>query len=166
LLVEDKPGVMSRIMDAFRRRLINVDTITVGKSETESLSRIVITMKCEDEVAEKIVKQLRKMIDVVQAERLNTDSSVLRELALIKVRTKNLDERSEVLQLVNIFRAQVVDVTTDTLVIQIVGNVRKINAFLEILKKFEVLEIARTGIVAISRGSKRISPENGAFLKI
>ena len=166
MLVEDKPGVMSRIMDAFRRRLINVDTITVGKSETESLSRIVITMKCEDEVAEKIVKQLRKMIDVVQAERLNTDSSVLRELALIKVRTKNLDERSEVLQLVNIFRAQVVDVTTDTLVIQIVGNVRKINAFLEILKKFEVLEIARTGIVAISRGSKRISPENGAFLKI
>ena len=166
MLVEDKPGVMSRIMDAFRRRLINVDTITVGKSETESLSRIVITMKCEDEVAEKIVKQLRKMIDVVQAERLNTDSSVLRELVLIKVRTKNLDERSEVLQLVNIFRAQVVDVTTDTLVIQIVGNVRKINAFLEILKKFEVLEIARTGIVAISRGSKRISPENGAFLKI
>lgn len=153
-------------MDAFRRRLINVDTITVGESETRGLSRIVITMKCEEEIAEKIVKQLRKMIDVIQAQRLDIESSVLRELALIKVKTRNLDERSEILQLVNIFRAQVVDVTTNTLIIQIVGNVKKINAFLEILKKFEVLEIARTGIVAISRGLKCLSSKNGAIIKI
>jgi len=157
---------MSRVMDAFRRRLINVDTITVGESETRGLSRIVITMKCEEEIAEKIVKQLRKMIDVIQAQRLDIESSVLRELALIKVKTRNLDERSEILQLVNIFRAQVVDVTTNTLIIQIVGNVKKINAFLEILKKFEVLEIARTGIVAISRGLKCLSSKNGAIIKI
>lgn len=160
LIVEDKPGVMSRVADVFRRRLINIDTITVGKTRINGLSRIVITLRSEDQLVNQVVKHLRNMIDVVEAEELEVDESVLRELALIKVEAEDSQSRLELLQLVNIFRAQVVDVSNSTLTIQIVGGSQKINAFLKLAQRFKVLEIARTGIVALTRGSKTLLPES------
>lgn len=153
MLVEDKPGVMSRVAETFRRRSINIDTITVGKSEKEGLSRIIVTLRQNAETVDLVVRLLKKMIDVVEIKELDLSTSILRELVLIKVKAKDRDERSEVLQLVNIFRGQVVDVAEDSMVVQITGAPSKTDAFIELLKRFEILEITRTGIVALERGA-------------
>jgi acetolactate synthase-1/3 small subunit len=159
MLVEDKPGVMSRVAETFRRRSINIDTITVGKSEREGLSRIIITLRQNAETVDLVVRLLKKMIDVVEIKELDLSTSILRELVLIKVKAKDRDERSEVLQLVNIFRGQVVDVAEDSMVVQITGAPSKTNAFIELLKRFEILEITRTGIVALERGASFYADE-------
>jgi acetolactate synthase-1/3 small subunit len=159
MLVEDKPGVMSRVAETFRRRSINIDTITVGKSEREGLSRIIVTLRQNAETVDLVVRLLKKMIDVVEIKELDLSTSILRELVLIKVKAKDRDERSEVLQLVNIFRGQVVDVAEDSMVVQITGAPSKTNAFIELLKRFEILEITRTGIVALERGASFYADE-------
>jgi len=160
MLVEDKPGVMSRVAETFRRRSINIDTITVGKSEREGLSRIIVTLRQNAETVDLVVRLLKKMIDVVEIKELDLSTSILRELVLIKVKAKDRDERSEVLQLVNIFRGQVVDVAEDSMVVQITGAPSKTNAFIELLKRFEILEITRTGIVALERGASFYADED------
>lgn len=153
MLVEDKPGVMSRVAETFRRRSINIDTITVGKSEREGLSRIIVTLRQNAETVDLVIRLLKKMIDIVEVKKLDLSTSILRELVLIKVKAKDHDERSEVLQLVNIFRGQVVDVAEGSMVVQITGAPSKTGAFIELLKRFGVLEITRTGIVALERGA-------------
>ena len=158
ILVEDKPGVMSRIADIFRRQLVNIDTITVGRTEMPGVSRITITLS--DAVSElityKIAKKIEKTIDVIKVDILDPKNSVLRELALVKVRTEGFERRNEVLQLVEIFRANVVDVSPVTLTIQVVGDVDKIEAFLELISRYEIVELCRTGVVAIARGEEGI----------
>ena len=160
MVVEDKPGVMTRIADMFRRKLVNIDTITVGKTRVPGLSRIVITLECDDNFARYVVRLLRKTVDVLHVEELDPANSILRELALVKVEVTDTQERLELLQLVNIFRGGIVDVSEKTITAQVVGAPSKVEAFIRLCRRFNISEIARTGVVAMSRGPKTMLPES------
>ncbi len=152
-LVEDEPGVMQRISGMFTRRHFNIDTISVGHTEKEGISRITITFRGDEKKAEQIVKQLNKIIEVVKVMRMGRES-ILRELALVKVNTPDENTRREVVQYANIFRAKVVDVSKDSMIIEVTGNGNKIDAFLNLINPFGIKELAITGVTAMGRGSK------------
>ncbi len=155
-LVEDRPGVLQRISCLFRKRNFNIDTITVGKSEIDGISRMTITLKADERTLNQVIKQLEKLIDVIRVEELHTENIVERELALIKIKTSNIQERDEVIQYANIFRAKIVDVSKNSLIIEITGTPDKIDAFINLVKN-KILELARTGIVAMKRGNNETS---------
>jgi len=167
MIVEDKPGVMTRIADMFRRKLVNIDTITVGKTRVPGLSRIVITLECDEDFARYVVKLLRKTVDVLYVEELQPSKSILRELALVKVEVDETQEKLELLQLVNIFRGGIVDVSESTITAQVVGDPSKVDAFIKLCRRFKIIELARTGIVAMSRGPETLLPDELAekFMK-
>ena len=150
-LVENRPGVLQKIAGLFTRRDFNIEGITVGKSETEGLARMVITVRADDKILEQVTKQLNKLVDVIKIKDI-TKNAVKRELCLIKVSTNSELERAEVLQYSNIFRAQIIDVSEETLIVEITGDGDKINAFISLLEPFGIRKIARTGIAAMSRG--------------
>ena len=150
-LVENKPGVLQKVSGLFTRRDFNIDSITVGESEVDGLARMIITVKAEDAVLEQVTKQLNKLVDVIKIKDI-TKNAVKRELCLIKVSTTSEIERSEVLQYSNIFRAQIIDVSEETLIVEITGDGDKINAFISLLEPFGIRKITRTGITAMSRG--------------
>lgn len=150
-LVENRPGVLQKIAGLFTRRDFNIEGITVGKSETEGLARMVITVRADDKILEQVTKQLNKLVDVIKIKDI-TKNAVKRELCLIKVSTTSEIERSEVLQYSNIFRAQIIDVSEETLIVEITGDGDKINAFISLLEPFGIRKITRTGITAMSRG--------------
>lgn len=150
-LVQDKPGVLSRVASLFRRRGFNIESIAVGASEEPQLSRMTIVVLGDTQDVEQVRKQLDKLIDVVKVSHIPEDSSVARELALIKVRTTPAS-RSEVIQIVHIFRANIVDVAPDSLVVEVTGDADKISSLLTLLGDFGVKEVARTGRVAMTRG--------------
>jgi acetolactate synthase-1/3 small subunit len=152
-LVEDEPGVMQRISGMFTRRHFNIDTISVGHTEKKGLSRMTITFWGDDKKAEQIVKQLNKIIEVVKVTRMENDA-IHRELALIKLNTPDENSRREVVQYVNIFRAKIVDVGKDSMIVEVTGNGSKIDAFVKLVNPFGVRELAITGVTAMSRGSK------------
>ena len=135
----------------FTRRDFNIDSITVGESEIDGLARMVITVKAEDVVLEQVTKQLNKLVDVIKIKDI-TQNSVKRELCLIKVNIPNEKVRAEIIQYVNIFRANIVDVTEETLIIEITGDIDKINAFISLLKGYGIKRISRTGLTAMARG--------------
>lgn len=154
-LVVNQPGVMIRVAGLFSRRGYNIESIAVGRSEDPALSRIIIVVDAEDDqVVEQIEKQLYKLIDVVKVNDLPTEESVERELALIKVNAGS-QNRSEVLQIVNIFRAKIVDVSSRAVVIEITGGADKVEALIALLKPFGIREIVRTGQIAILRSNRR-----------
>ena len=154
-LVVNQPGVMSRVAGLFSRRGYNIESIAVGRSEDPALSRIIIVVDTEDDrVVEQIEKQLYKLIDVVKVNDLPTEESVERELALIKVNAGS-HNRSEVLQIVDIFRAKIVDVSSRAVVIEITGGADKVEALIALLKPFGIREIVRTGQIAILRSNHR-----------
>ena len=150
-LVENKPGVLQKVAGMFNRRGFNIDGITVGVSEVEGLSRMVITVHADRKGLEQVTKQLNKLVDVIKIKDI-TKNAVKRELCLIKVSTNSELERAEVLQYSNIFRAQIIDVSEETLIVEITGDGDKINAFISLLEPFGIRKIARTGIAAMSRG--------------
>ena len=150
-LVENRPGVLQKIAGLFTRRDFNIEGITVGKSETEGLARMVITVRADDKILEQVTKQLNKLVDVIKIKDI-TKNAVKRELCLIKVSTNSELERAEVLQYSNIFRAQIIDVSEETLIVEITGDGDKINAFISLLEPFGIRKITRTGITAMSRG--------------
>ena len=152
-LVEDEPGVMQRISGMFTRRHFNIDTISVGHTEKEGLSRITITFLGDDKKAEQIIKQLNKIIEVVKVTRMESDS-IQRELALIKISTPDENARREIVQYANIFRAKIVDVGKDSMIVEVTGNGSKVDAFVKLVNPFGVKELAITGVTAMSRGSK------------
>ncbi len=154
-LVEDKPGVMQRISGLFRRRNFNIDSITVGRSEKEGISRMTLVVKGDEKIVEQVVKQLNKLIEVVKVSRVDEKESVVRELALIKVSTKTDKERAEIVQFTNIFRGGIVDVSRDSLIVEITGSSSKIDAFIDLVKSYGIIELARTGLTAMVRGSKK-----------
>ena len=156
LLVEDKPGLLTRVAGLFARRGFNIESLAVGASEIEGLSRITVVVDVEELPLEQVTKQLNKLINVIKIVELDPATSVGREHMLIKVRVDNTT-RSQILEAVTLFRARVVDVATDALVIEATGDSGKIQALLRILEPYGIKEIAQSGLLAIGRGSKSIT---------
>ena len=149
--MRDKPGVLNRVSGMLRRRNFNIDSLQVGHSETPGISRMTFVVDGNAHMVDQVIKQLRKVIDVTRVEDISEKPSVVRELALIRVQT-NRENRSEIMQLVNIYRAEIVDVALDSLVVQIVGAEDRVDALIELLANFGIVEMVRTGRVAIVRG--------------
>ncbi|QEO15667.1 acetolactate synthase small subunit [Agromyces intestinalis] len=156
LLVEDKPGLLTRVAGLFSRRGFNIESLAVGHSEIEGLSRITVVVDVDELPLEQVTKQLNKLINVIKIVELDTTQSVQREHLLIKVRVDNTT-RSQVIEAVNLFRARVVDVSTDALVIEVTGDSGKAQAFLRVLEPYGIKEIAQSGLLAIGRGGKSIT---------
>jgi acetolactate synthase-1/3 small subunit len=156
LLVEDKPGLLTRVAGLFARRGFNIESLAVGKSEIPGLSRITVVVDVEELPLEQVTKQLNKLVNVLKIVELDPSQSVLREHLLIKVRVDNTT-RSQIIEAVTLFRARVVDVATDALVIETTGDSGKIQAFLRILEPYGIKEIAQSGLLAIGRGPKSIT---------
>ena len=156
LLVEDKPGLLTRVAGLFARRGFNIRSLAVGTTEVEGLSRITVVVEVEGLPLEQITKQLNKLINVLKIVELDPSSSVQREHLLVKVRVDN-STRSQILEAATLFRARVVDVATDALVIEVTGDTAKVEALLRVLEPYGVKEIAQSGLLAIGRGSKSIS---------
>ncbi|GBD22552.1 Acetolactate synthase small subunit [bacterium HR29] len=152
-IVEDKPGVLMRVASLFRRRGFNIESLTVGPTEAQGLSRMTIVVDGESAPVEQVEKQLYKLIDVVKVSDLSNEEMVARELALIKVRCNNLN-RHEILDIAQVFRADVVDIATNSLILQVVGDEDKINGLIKMCEPYGIRELARTGRVAMVRGPK------------
>ncbi len=150
--VQDKPGVLNRVTSMFRRRGFNIASLAVGHSEAPNLSRMTFVVNGDDHTVEQVTKQLRKLIDVVKVTDISRENQVSRELALIKVRT-TASTRGEIIQAVDIFRANIVDVSQESLVIEVTGDEDKIESLLNLLKPFGIREVMRTGVVAMVRGA-------------
>jgi acetolactate synthase-1/3 small subunit len=159
-IVEDKPGVLNRIASLFRRRGFNIDSIAVGHSEVAHLSRVTIVVNGSNAMVEQVRKQLDKLIDVVRVSDITANDITIRELALIKVKAASAS-RSEIIEIADIFRANIVDVASDSLTIEITGDEDKINSILKLLKGFGIKEIARTGRIAMVRGTLGSVPGEG-----
>ncbi len=151
-LVEDKPGVLTRMASLFRRRGFNIESIAVGHSELPNLSRMTIVVNGTASILEQVRKQLSKGVNVVKVVDVTDDNITVRELALIKVRA-NSSTRSEIIEIADIFRASIVDVAADSLTIEITGDEDKVDSLLNLLRGFGVKEVARTGCIAMLRGS-------------
>ena len=156
LLVEDKPGLLTRVAGLFARRGFNITSLAVGTTEVEGLSRITVVVEVSGLPLEQITKQLNKLINVLKIVELDSSQAVEREHMLVKVRVDN-STRSQVLEAVNLFRARVVDVAPDSLVIEVTGDTAKVEALLRVLEPYGIKEIAQSGLLAIGRGSKSIS---------
>jgi acetolactate synthase-1/3 small subunit len=155
VLVEDKPGVLARVASLFSRRGFNIQSLAVGATEQKHLSRMTIVVEVEDFPLEQVTKQLNKLINVIKIVEQDEAQSVSRELALIKVRT-DATTRSQVIEAVNLFRAKVVDVSTESLTIEATGTPEKLEAFLRVLEPYGIREIVQSGIVSLSRGPRGI----------
>ncbi|AJW78463.1 MULTISPECIES: acetolactate synthase small subunit [Clavibacter] len=156
LLVEDKPGLLTRVAGLFARRGFNIESLAVGASEIEGLSRITVVVDVEALPLEQVTKQLNKLINVIKIVELDPGQAVEREHLLVKVRVDNTT-RSQVLEAVNLFRARVVDVATDALIIEVTGDSGKVQALLRVLEPFGIKELAQSGLLAMGRGSKSIT---------
>ncbi len=155
-LVENKPGVLHSVANMFRRRDFNIESITVGPTEQQDLSRMTITVNGDEKTLEQVVKQMSKLIDVVKVSRLEPENIVTRELALIKVNIPDNKSRSDVINCVEVFRGRVVDVSPESLTMEITGTPDKIDAFLNLMRTYGIMELARTGLTALSRGISSI----------
>lgn len=150
-LVEDRPGVLNRVSSLFRRRNFNIESIAVGHTEQPNLSRMTIIVEGDDAKVEQVRKQLDKVIDVVKIVDITSDDKVARELALVKVKA-TASTRNEIIQIVDIFRANIVDVSSDSLMVEVTGDEDKVNSLLDLLRGFGIREIARAGRIALTRG--------------
>ena len=150
-LVEDRPGVLQKVAGLFNRRGFNIDSVTVGNSEIEGYSRMIFTVHADEKGLEQVTKQLNKLVDVIKIKDI-TQNSVQRELCLIKVNIPNETARSEIMQYANIFRANIIDVTEETLIIEVTGDKDKVNALISLLKSYGIKKISRTGSTAMARG--------------
>jgi len=155
VLVQNKPGVLARTAGLFSRRGYNIESLTVGVTENEAVSRMTIVVTGDDTVVEQVTKQLNKLIEVIKVSDLTKESYVDRELVLIKV-TADSSNRAEIMQIVNIFRARIVDVAPKSLIIEVTGDEGKLDALVSMLKQFGIKEIVRTGTLALGRGPKVI----------
>ena len=155
-IVEHKPGVLYNVSNLFRCRGFNIDSISVGAAEEVGLARMTIMVKGDDRTIEQVTKQLNKLIDVIKVTRLDPENIVTRVLALIKVNATNTKARSDIINYADIFRARVVDVSSESLMMELTGTSDKIDAFITLMKPFGVREVARTGITSLSRGSKSV----------
>ena len=155
--VENKPGVLTRVASLFRRRAFNIDSLTVGRTEKPEVSRMTITVDADYDQARRIEANLYKLVNVLLVENITNEAAIVRDLAMIKIAAKH-EARSHVLELASVFRARVVDVSPESLTIEITGAEDKIDGLLDVLRPYGVLEMVRTGIVAMRRGSKSSTP--------
>ena len=153
-LVENKAGVMHRIAGLFSRRGFNIESIAVGTTENENISRMTIIVPGDDRVLEQVEKQLNKQVDVIKVSDLNRDTSVVRELCLVKVNSQTEQQKILLMNYAEIFRANIVDVNTNSLTLEVTGDQQKINALIDLLRPHGIREMARTGTVAMARGPK------------
>jgi acetolactate synthase-1/3 small subunit len=156
VLVEDKPGVLARISGLWSRRGFNIESLAVGRTEQPGISRMTVVVDVEDMPLEQVTKQLNKLINVIKIVELEPSSSVQRELLLVKVKA-DLQTRSHILETAQLFRAKVVDVSTDAVTIEATGNVDKLTALLRVLEPFGIKELVQSGVVAVGRGSRSIT---------
>ncbi|HIM62050.1 MAG TPA: acetolactate synthase small subunit [Dehalococcoidia bacterium] len=150
-LVEDKPGVLTKVASMFRRRGFNIASLAVGNSEQPGLSRMTFVVNGDEYTVGQVVKQLDKLIEVIEVADITSERIVTRELALLKIKTTPMN-RGEIIQIVNLFRANIIDVGSDSMVIEITGEEDKINALHNLLAAFGIIEMLRTGLVAMVRG--------------
>ncbi|HHX66139.1 MAG TPA: acetolactate synthase small subunit [Chloroflexi bacterium] len=151
VLMEDRPGVLSHVTSLFRRRNYNIESLTVGHSETPGISRMTVVVHGDDAVVEQVIKQLYKLINVTKVSDITDDAAVIRELAMIKIHATS-STRGEVKQLVDIFRAQIIDVSHESMTVEITGTEDKVDSLIEILRPFGIKELTRTGRIAMVRG--------------
>jgi acetolactate synthase I/III small subunit len=156
LLVEDKPGLLTRVAGLFARRGFNIESLAVGVSEVEGLSRMTVVVNVDGLPLEQVTKQLNKLINVIKIVELEPDLAVQRDHMLIKVKTDAVT-RSQVLEAVNLFRARVIDVVSDAIIIEVTGDAAKCQAFIRVLEPFGIKELVQSGVLAMGRGSKSIS---------
>lgn len=156
LLVEDRPGLLTRVAGLFARRGFNIESLAVGASEIEGLSRITVVVGVEGAPLEQVTKQLNKLINVIKVVELEQDQTVQRDHMLIKVKT-DASTRGQVLEAVTLFRARVIDVVSDALIIEVTGDQAKCNAFIKVLEPFGIKELVQSGVLAMGRGSKSIT---------
>jgi acetolactate synthase I/III small subunit len=156
VLVENKPGVLARIAGLFSRRGFNIDSLAVGPTEHPEISRTTIVVNVEESPLEQVTKQLNKLVNVIKIVELEPSSAVQRELLLVKVKA-DASTRGQVLETVQLFRAKVIDVSTDAVTIEVTGNADKIEAFLKVLEPFGIRELVQSGMVAIGRGGRSIT---------
>ena len=151
MTVNDEPGVMAKISGMFARRGFNIDTITVGKTQKEGISKIVITVIGDDRVIEQVEKQLNKMIDIIKVIELPAEISVVRELCLVKISASDKKNHDEIVKYANVYKNKIVDITPKSVTVEIVGEPQKIDTFLALIKPFGINDISRTGVTGISR---------------
>lgn len=156
VLVEDVPGVLTRVASLFARRAFNINSLAVGPSEVPGMSRITVVVDAEGDLLEQVTKQLNKLVNVIKIVELVPDSSVQRDHILVKVRA-DAATRLQVTQAAELFRASVVDVSTDSLIVEATGTAEKLNALLSVLEPFGIREIVQSGTLAVGRGSKSMS---------
>ncbi|MDQ1279432.1 MAG: acetolactate synthase small subunit [Thermoproteota archaeon] len=155
-LVEHKPGVLFEVANMFRRRGFNIESISVGVTEQKDLARMTITVNGDERTIEQVVKQLNKLINVIKVSILDPNTTVTREMALIKIHVADTKARSDIIQYVDIFRSHIIDISSDSVIVEITGDSEKIDAFLDLAMPLGIKEVARTGITALSRGGKAI----------
>lgn len=158
VLVENHPGVLFRIAGLFSRRGFNIDSLAVGTTENPDVSRMTIVVEGDEYIVEQVKKQLNKLVDVIKVSKIGRHEAVTRELILIKV-DADPQIRSEIIQIAEIFRANIVDVSRNSLTIELTGDKNKVVAFEELLKPFGIKELVRTGVIAVNRGMKTIKIE-------
>ena len=164
--MEDKPGVLNRIASLFRRRAFNIESLTVGHTETEGVSRMTILVKSNEHGAKRLEANLYKLVNVLRVHDITSFPAVYRELAMIKVETKTPDVRTQVMQLGEMFRARVVDVAPDSVIIETTGTEEKIDGLLEALRPYGLLELVRTGRVGMVRGPRSVIIEPSQLPKL
>lgn len=155
VLVKNSTGVLSRISGLFSRRGYNIESLTVGSTEDSSISRMTITLMADNDVLEQVKKQLDKLEDVIRVVNFKANECVYRELVLIKVKA-NAENRSAINETVKIFRSKIIDISTDTLTIELTGDEDKISALINLMREYGIEEVARTGVTALQRGAKTI----------
>lgn len=158
--MRDKPGVLSRVAGMMRRRNFNIDSLQVGHSEAPGISRMTFVVDGNDRMVDQVIQQLRKLVDVTQVENISEQPIVAREMAMVRVAT-NADTRAEIVQIVNIYRGEIVDVALDSMIVQIVGSEDRVASLVDLLDNFGILEMVRTGPVAMARGRLERSRRRG-----
>ena len=156
--VEDKPGVLNRVASLFRRRAFNIESLAVGHTDQPGVSRMTIVVDSDELGARRLEANLYKLVNVLRVEDVTNEAAVVRDLALIKV-AANSQTRAQVMQLCDVFRARVVDVTNESLVIEITGTEDKLDGLMEVLRPYGIIEMVRTGIVAMRRGPNAVNPD-------
>jgi len=156
VLVENKPGVLARVSALFSRRGFNIDSLAVGPTEHSDVSRMTIVVNVEDLPLEQVTKQLNKLVNVLKVVELEPETAIQRELLLVKVKADQAN-RTQVLEIVQVFRAKVVDVATDAVTIEVTGTADKLDAFIRVLEPYGIRELVQSGVVAVGRGARSIT---------
>lgn len=156
MLVEDQPGVLTKIAGMFARRGFNIDTITVGKTTKENISKMIFSVIGDDNVMEQVIKQVNKLVDVIKVSELKHHESIVKELCLLKVSIKDEKAKDDLMKYADVYKVKIVDITPKSVIFEIVGDNAKIDSFIELVKRYGIREISRTGITAMNRGVRSI----------